>query len=390
MPETYIEPMTNRQECFQCHKTVTGKKKLSKCAGCHAITYCGVECQREDFPRHKWNCLPVMVTEIPGKGRGLVAARDIKMGELIFKDKAYIKIRADYHCGRPGSYTNASLLDQIENLPSEGKLQFYKLEIPYLPEDLNKKMNGHKELLIVLANGTDDEIFWRLHLNIALINHSCAPNAAKGLLQPEAGDDESDTRLEIRAIKDILKGEEITIFYDHPKNYRTIALKEERKNAFREMGFHCKCNACSGEIESQDEIVKEFLRVHAKLYPDPEPPKKGYVDWAQESKYFERYAELSLRTDIGRISDKTKMLDLLVIAAHMARDQDLLKKAMAMWKEVIENTKLEELRKPYEDAERKLSQWTKNLKSKKSPKRKEEISFMGRFLPGGKDFKYCD
>ena len=45
MPETYIEPMTNRQECYKCHKTVTGKKKLSKCGKCHAITYCGVECQ---------------------------------------------------------------------------------------------------------------------------------------------------------------------------------------------------------------------------------------------------------------------------------------------------------------------------------------------------------
>ena len=44
-----------------------------------------------DFARHKWNCVPVMVTEIEGKGRGLVAAKDIKMGELIFKDKPVIK-----------------------------------------------------------------------------------------------------------------------------------------------------------------------------------------------------------------------------------------------------------------------------------------------------------
>ena len=30
MPEYYIQPVTNRQECYTCHKVVTGKKKFSK------------------------------------------------------------------------------------------------------------------------------------------------------------------------------------------------------------------------------------------------------------------------------------------------------------------------------------------------------------------------
>ena len=65
MPETYIEPLTDRYTCFQCNKaaTATGKKKLLKCGGCEAITYCSVECQKADRARHKWNCVPVMVTE---------------------------------------------------------------------------------------------------------------------------------------------------------------------------------------------------------------------------------------------------------------------------------------------------------------------------------------
>ena len=94
MPETYIEPLTDRQVCFVCRKTVTGKKKLRKCTHCHAITYCGVECQTEDWVRHSWNCLPVMVTEFEGKGRGIVAARDIKMGELIVTERPLVKLPA--------------------------------------------------------------------------------------------------------------------------------------------------------------------------------------------------------------------------------------------------------------------------------------------------------
>merc|ERR1719221_1397167 len=86
-------PLTESQICFKCHKSVLGN--VSKCGGCHAVSYCGRECQLADRPRHKWNCLPVMVTEFPGKGRGLVAARDIKMGELIFKDKPTFKVTLD-------------------------------------------------------------------------------------------------------------------------------------------------------------------------------------------------------------------------------------------------------------------------------------------------------
>ena len=54
MPESYIDC----QQCFKCHKIV-------------------------------------MVTEIPQKGRGLVAAREIKMGELILIDKPVIIIKLD-------------------------------------------------------------------------------------------------------------------------------------------------------------------------------------------------------------------------------------------------------------------------------------------------------
>ena len=83
MPETCIDPLTDHQTtCFNCSKTETGKTKLFKCSRCHAISYCGRECQVADRPRHKWNCVPVMVTEYEGKGRGLVASRDFKVGEL--------------------------------------------------------------------------------------------------------------------------------------------------------------------------------------------------------------------------------------------------------------------------------------------------------------------
>ena len=88
MPESFIQPVTILQQCYTCHK----KKKLSKCSSCHAIAYCGRKCQKADWPRHRLNCIPVMVTEYEGKGLGVMATRDIKMGEVISIDKPVIKV----------------------------------------------------------------------------------------------------------------------------------------------------------------------------------------------------------------------------------------------------------------------------------------------------------
>ena len=68
-----------------------------------------------------------MVTEIPGKGRGLVAAKDIKQGELIFTDKPVITVNTDFETGDWKTHfmmNMDSVLRQLDKLPSEAKQQF--------------------------------------------------------------------------------------------------------------------------------------------------------------------------------------------------------------------------------------------------------------------------
>ena len=120
------ESLTDRTTCRKCHHT--GTKKLSKCAGCHSVTYCSQDCQKEDWARHSDNCVPVMTTEYEGKGRGLVASRDIKMGELIFTDKPAIKL--SFRGSIPSDPNFMQLLkSQLDNLPIEAKSQFNKLAL---------------------------------------------------------------------------------------------------------------------------------------------------------------------------------------------------------------------------------------------------------------------
>ena len=301
MPESYIEPLTDRQQCYTCHKTVTGKKKLSKCAGCHAITYCGVECQREDFQRHKWNCLPVMVTEIPGKGRGLVAARDIKMGELIFVDKPVIKISSD----EEPRVICESLRKQIDKLPSEAKRQFNLLEIlPEFQDDDDDSEQDENMLNFAkfvsnssgFRDGNDPSGF--CYLNIVLINHSCAPNVSKGHLLPD-----EEHKQEVRAIKDIKRGDEITSCYlvDIDLYLWSCGFDKQRrmKRIQERFGFACKCSVCSGIVPGQEDIMKELLKLHLVLNPNMTPSS----DWKMIAKNFDKIAELTNKLYTGCVEE---------------------------------------------------------------------------------------
>jgi len=399
MPESYIEPLTDRQVCFKCQKTAPGKKKLLKCAGCHAITYCCKECQVADFKRHKWNCLPVMVTEIPGKGRGLVAARDIKMGELIFKDKPVIKVPD--HFLRPKAYTGGkphlgatgsqqlinSLKAQIENLPSEAKSQFYKLSAPALQPSL-RILRGVNESdydifrlfirnsLINKDNGYG--CFSSLYLNISLVNHSCAPNAFVGEVKIEKPED--DTCYELRAIKDIAKGEEINNFILSQtcvKDYGSS--RQKRKTAIKTIkGFDCVCPVCLGQVPGQEEIIEKWIELHNQL--DPYHAQMP-ADWRREADIRNKIVDLVMNLYIGQFSgEKVGVLAALVGAAHLARDQDLVRKAMTLWKQLVEDTKLDGCQITYDATEQGLAQWSAFYERKginpNTPPDSAEIDFM--------------
>ena len=322
MPEFYAEPLKDRQCCFVCKKTVRGKKVLLTCINCHAITYCGVECQRADWPRHEWNCVPVMVTEFPGKGRGLVAARDINKGELIFKDNPVIKLAVDAK-GLPADPLESliSLKQQIESLPAEAKLQYYKLTIR---DDANTHIlsRSDNEALglfltnckIYKADALGEENYSLLHLNLALTNHSCVPNAASRSLN-QKGDE--DLVVELRAIKKICKGEEITICYfnfDELKKFGSIPRK--RKTGIKKnLSFNCKCPVCLGEVsDDQEKILRKLIELHNKV--NYLPP----YDWKKEANIWSRIVDLSMELNIGDPIDKSSTLEALAGFAHLARD----------------------------------------------------------------------
>ena len=208
------ESKTDKKSCHKCHKVYDKKLKTRKVCQCHAITYCGQECQVADWPRHQENCVPVMISDVGEKGRGLVAARDIEMGERILIDSVVISVESTKLSGVMTRKAARSLKEQIQALPAEKASQFQNLKsgcITFSERDLKtlRQEKCFNEMKIFLSNkiercNYEDKEDWDvLFLVLSLINHSCAPNVEDSYLTGESEDQETVEEYELRAVRDI-------------------------------------------------------------------------------------------------------------------------------------------------------------------------------------------
>ena len=326
-----------------------------------------------------------MVTEIPGKGRGVVSAKDIKIGEQIFIDKPVIE-EVNAAKWQANKETEVMLLmKKIENLPSEARLQFYLLKGDGGKsfEDLQKNYNANVgeigatvDLFFKNARIVDHVMTFSLYLNMALVNHSCAPNADVGKLLEKDEDGKQYNRIEIRAIKDISKGEEITFSY---LNILTSGSTEARKRYIKEEhNFVCHCDACSFPNRDQ-EIISLKLMVLLQALSSGEGVdhyKKGLSEWAKDAENIDKFNDLMQKFQLGNSMVRCTSMISLAKTAQLARNQDLVKKGLDMFKKFSEDIKIEEIGLVYEKLDEDLTLWSNNLKSKDKPRRNEIECFL--------------
>jgi len=176
-----------------------------------------------------------------------------------------------------------------------------------------------------------------LYLNLALVNHSCHPNAAHGVLGLGKDVAEDQVRCyELRALKDIAKGEEINTCYLTLPNFQEFGIipRNKRSEMKKVLLFDCQCLVCLGKVPCQEKNMKKLFELRNKLAPSPS-------DWKREAGIRARIVDLTLGLEIGHIDDKVDALHKMVYSAHCARDQDLVKEGMTKWKQLTEDTNLE-------------------------------------------------
>lgn len=182
---------------------------------------------------------PFVLRDIPGKGKGLVAAKDLEPGSLILSEPPLFTTE---------SLSNAATIEKdlgtiVRSLPKEGQRAFLSLH--------NNNPGPEPFSNIIRSNGyplgPDSEIGGVFPL-VARINHSCRPNAQHSW-------HEHSSREEVHAVRKISKGDELTLSYSNggPSDARRGALKAY-------FGFDCRCELCSlpaGELRASDERLRK-------------------------------------------------------------------------------------------------------------------------------------
>ncbi|KAJ7233444.1 hypothetical protein C8J57DRAFT_1382004 [Mycena rebaudengoi] len=202
---------------------------------------------------------PFFLTELPGKGKGYVAARDIRQGELLIKETPLFTIPASASDYLSSHFILELIWDKLQNLDPVGREVFFNLSYSRLPEGLNPVYHPDEVALAIFQTnsvtlGEDAGICPVM----ARLNHGCssAVNSVYSWRQDEGA-------LVVYALSDIQQGQELLVTYMDTKQSRT----ERRKHLSEHYGFNCSCSVCSlGPAESK--ASDERLTTIAKLYGD--------------------------------------------------------------------------------------------------------------------------
>ena len=141
------------------------------------------------------------VMEIDGKGRGLVATRNLEVGELVVSEKMFLKLSS-------GAEYDVSSFCHLDNEVWEKLMDLsfpsrFKDSEASPDEILQMKFLTNCISLDNEESAADSAVFE----TISLINHSCIPNVAWFT------EEEDKTRKEVRVCREIQEGEEILASY---------------------------------------------------------------------------------------------------------------------------------------------------------------------------------
>ena len=367
MPEIYRDLLT----CVKCDQK---GGSIKKCAKCFSVSYCGRECQVADWARHKRLCDPVMIKDFGEKGRGLVASRDFKIGDLIMKDKAVVLSKItneDLNKNEIGTFLclGEEIRGQISQQTDEVKGDFLKLSpsikilklLDFL--DKNKILPGPlKQAVAIFIN---NRIGGKMYLKLALINHSCDPNVDWWFI------DENEGSAELRANKDIKMGEEITASYISSLDI-LIENKQQRQAKLNNWILDCKCPKCEGPEDASLDTWKKEIK--SLLKPETRTPSSPAAVWKNLAKRQEKIVDAILTITKKPTAAFFYHFQVLASLGHLARNPRLVDKGMKLFKECVVNENVK--RKDYENQEKKLNDWRKNFLSKKGPGQLEIIEVM--------------
>lgn len=184
--------------------------------------------------------------DVPGKGKGLVAIEKIPKGTRILSEEPIITIPQN----QPVSdELRASICQQFNALSEHQQQAFLSMHNIHAYGTAAEQYFGivRTNALPIESDGIEVGIF----LEACRINHACDNNAQKNW-------NENIKRHTVHALRDIAKGEEITIYYLAVNWSREV----RRKALQTKLNFTCLCHLCSLPPEQSQESDKRLDEIN--------------------------------------------------------------------------------------------------------------------------------
>lgn len=215
------------------------------------------------------------VRSIPGKGKGLITSRPIKRGDIILLDSPRIIASAQFPSHISREQGQSLFNTTLDHLPKSDRDLVLSLDKSLGGTDIENVMKTNA-FACQLNDGEVGDGYMCLFPSVARINHACRPNA-HGRFIPRT------LLMEIKAVRDIEAGEEISI------SYGKLELKHlERQRLYRNgWNFTCTCSACSAsryDISESDmnrvrfEVLRDMLEnLSAETFD-----ARQVIEWEEE------------------------------------------------------------------------------------------------------------
>ncbi|KAI1806354.1 SET domain-containing protein [Daldinia bambusicola] len=178
------------------------------------------------------------VTDIPGKGKGVIATRHIKRAEAIMADWAVLIVSLDFPTAVMRTQGYRFLHTAVDQLADPDRVLSLARSSSF-SVDIIEDILRTNSFSFTLA----DEPHMALYPDVSRVNHACRPNSYIRFTP-------STLAVSVVALKDIDPGEEITITYVPLGN-----TKDERREALQKWGFECTCSLCTAsktEVAASD------------------------------------------------------------------------------------------------------------------------------------------
>jgi len=218
------------------------------------------------------------IQDVPGKGKGVIAVRNIARGEIIHAERPVYVARRTLACAEDQTNANGVFYRAALNgLSSYARSAILALSNSYPPHfDIVPGVLNSNRLDIQISDAPDNSMpsqFVGCFPILSRVNHDCAPSANYIF-------DFMSFEGQLRALRDIAAGEEITITYT-----RLCTSRSERQAALSGTRFFtCLCPTCSlpPPLRAQSDVRRAQLADLIATLEDVEfPPRLPFEQLEQ-------------------------------------------------------------------------------------------------------------